>query len=174
MENAPEQLRPPITVEAERFVVEGLKIIKKGDFGKANIYFRNSQKARKFGLDFDQDPRCYIVNGTVTKEKEEAILRFCLENSFFYHGEKEKAKLPLITIADVHTRESGEALPQTLLHEMALISAEEWVHALQLLKGGPLSGKDDVEVDVVAYFAQQGIPLTKSFLSRYQRLERLR
>ncbi|HZJ18488.1 MAG TPA: hypothetical protein VFD45_02635 [Patescibacteria group bacterium] len=173
MENVTEQSKPPLAVEAEKFVVEGLRFIKKGEFGKAMLFFRNPQKARRLGLSFEEESRIKVIDGIMTKEKEAEALKFCIQNSEYKNGDSKIGKPSLIRIARLYTRDLGGRLPKTLWHELALISAEEWTHALQDIRGEPLAGEKDNELDVLAYFAQQGIPLTKSFLARHERKDSL-
>ncbi|MFH1186668.1 MAG: hypothetical protein V1697_00680 [Candidatus Levyibacteriota bacterium] len=173
MENTDEQSRPPLAVEAERFIVGGLNFIKKGEFQKANLYFRDPKKAKKLGIEFDQDSHKYVISGFMTKEKEAEALDFCAQYSFFYHGDTMNGETPSVTIANIYTKDLNGRLPKSLMHEMALISAEEWIHALQHMRGIPLSGESNREIDVLAYFAQQGIPLTKAFMARHRRKDSL-
>ncbi len=68
------------------------------------------------------------------------------------------------------------AVFQDFEREICLIYAEEWTHALQHATGGPVSrkglflkGGDLFEHDVAEYFRENGVKMSKLFLSRYQR-----
>lgn len=57
-------------------------------------------------------------------------------------------------------------------HDVALVHLEEWLHAIQHIKGRPFDRQyQDHEIDVAAYLLKQNVPLTPAFLARYDRGE---
>ncbi|MBN1263294.1 MAG: hypothetical protein JW991_02965 [Candidatus Pacebacteria bacterium] len=56
----------------------------------------------------------------------------------------------------------------------ALLFGEEWTRALQRLKGEPLAGENDKEIDVALFFKKHQIDLTPEFLARHGRAEELK
>lgn len=153
--------------EAQRFIVGGLGLIKTERFTDASTYFRNPQKASHFGLILSDTPRTCIITKPIDDQAEADIVSFCQRNSWFNKPVKGK---PEIVLAEVLFYSNKRAFPsKRLSHELALISAEEWLHALQYFKSGSLTGYKNHEIDIAAYLIQQGIPLTNSFLSQHNR-----
>lgn len=51
--------------------------------------------------------------------------------------------------------------------EAGIVAAEEWLHILQEATGKPVAGHQDKEVDVAAYFTEEGLALSADFITRY-------
>lgn len=74
------------------------------------------------------------------------------------------------TIKIVTLFPNNNQVPRKILHNTALIHAEEWLHGLRYFNGQqPVAGFDDLESDVASYLLTRGVELTDEFLDRYNR-----
>ncbi len=68
---------------------------------------------------------------------------------------------------------------EAIFHDVALLAAEEWIHALRFKKGidahsETVDGPNVDEAQVALYMLQKGVPLTERFLTQYDRRGQLR
>jgi len=155
----PEQQK---TGELEEFVLQGEELIKTGKYSEAKRHFKNPERAKKFGIEVEPDPREFIIPKDLEPHKIPRVANEVACNSWHMRQEKR------IILSDISC--PGQVLPEKLNHEIVLIYLEEWLHCLQDQKGGvPLAGYNDSEIDVAAYMIKHRIPLTPTFLNRYGR-----
>jgi len=154
----------------QQYIFEGGKLIKSGKFAQAIKHFRNKEEVQKAGLSFV--PARQRLTDHVAPEDVENDANMVAMNSWFLADKK------LITPSGVsiNGRNLGDiplekmSPPEiALAHEVALVNMEEFLHGLQFLRGASLAGFADGEVDVAAYMLRNGIPMTESFLARYDR-----
>ena len=150
----------------ESYISKGLDLIKKKKFTKAIDYFRDEEKAERFGF-YIEDSRDMLVR-SLNPQKEENIINFCAMNSFL-----KTSSSPALLISNVYFQ--NKVIPsQNLLHNLALIHAEEWTHGLQYKRGKNLTNTINDEIDVAKYFIQKEVPLTLEFMARHKRQQTLR
>lgn len=152
----------------ETFIQEGLQLMRDGNFASAVSHFENRNAARvlRFKLTFGRGASVSRIPTEEDIGNISHVIAMDSLNETIHEGEIGNIKMGTIRIE--------ESLPdnvkQALNHEVALVHAEEWVHALQSLKG-PLAGVEDHEIDVLAYYLQHGVPVTQNFIYRHDRYE---
>ncbi len=163
-----EQVERSPTDILEEFIERGLEYIKQGDYKQAIKYFRNKDIAKAVGFIYG-DARSYIVTKNQSPEGIEYLLFGSGLDSSFMHI----TTPPKISLADVSVLQSSGGptveLPEYVFHNVALVHAEEWLHGLQFLKGKPIAGFEDPDIDVAFYLRNHAVPLTESFLKDYGR-----
>lgn len=166
--------------QLEKFIASGLDLIKRGQFEAAIKHFNNPQLAENFGLEISPSPRRKVLLKTLEPSHLRALADFLASASHFNTRGDGKITLVLSGIAtlnEVPEELRGRPLvevPPLLYHEIALLHAEEWLHALQHFRQSPLAGGEDSEKDVAHYLNQNGVPMTKAFLARYGRGDSLK
>ncbi|MBI2074830.1 MAG: hypothetical protein HYT83_03285 [Candidatus Levybacteria bacterium] len=170
--------------QLEEFIQVGMNLIKAGEHERSIRFFQNPSTAQRLGFNLDvhllyEAPELIerVTKVITLPAGIDAVINDCANNSWFYPKDKNTSmstiKLAFPLIAD--------PFPSELAHNIALLHAEEWLHALQLLKGekpldnniialglDPNSRKVNFrEVDVALYLHKNGIPLTPQFLGRY-------
>lgn len=185
---APEQ--PEKAEELERFILQGLELIKSGQYSAAIRYLESQEQADGVGIHYASDPTSVFIqqlpipNPKALEKTTDDIAQHC---HFYQPGNKKESpmiKLPPVII-DINPQDPkgpyslagedlpdslGSQIPVSLYHNTALSYAEEWLHALQFFRGNePIADYKNTEIDVAAYLLNQGVPLTDEFLERYQR-----
>jgi hypothetical protein len=154
----------------EGYIKRGINMIKDGKYKEALEYFKDRNAPAQFGFSYLPARVKFEPAIPNTNVEVESMANMMAMNSWFRDG--------VIIISDIEIRpEQNEPLallthdkyPEELLKEMALVALEEWLHAYQYQKGGPLAGIPDEEVDVAKYMIDQGIKLTNNYLLRYDR-----
>lgn len=152
----------------EAFIQEGLQLMRDGNFDRAVSHFENKDVARilRFQLTFGRGASVSRIPTAEDIGNISDIIAMDSLNENISEGEIGSIKMGTIRIED----SVPDSVKQVLNHEVALVHAEEWIHALQSLKG-PLAGIEDHEIDVLAYYLQQGVPITQNFIYRHDRYE---
>lgn len=156
-EKAPDRL--------EKYIKQGLEFIKSKDFEAASVHFKNRQIAESLGL-FYEDGQSFGLKVSPTEGQIARLADSVARNSWFWSEHPERT----IELSDVYPIPPNEAqveMPEALKHEIALVHAEEWLHALQYLRGHSLTGQKDGESDVALYLKRHEVPITETFLKRY-------
>lgn len=165
-----------IPADLEGYIQRGLGIINSGDMAtdeknkrglyfNAIKYFTNEKNARLLGINLSKGRmRLGEAFPKNISELKEMVYFFASNN--WYKGYIELSNILLHNTAQ-------DQYPQELLKDMVLVYAEEWLHALQDRKRGPLAGFADHEVDVAAYMLANGVKLTNDYLLRYDRGKKL-
>jgi hypothetical protein len=147
-----------------QFIYKGGELIKQGKYSEAINHFHKEQEAQRAGFLVSRG-REQFLSGPPAESEIEDIANFVAKNSWFKDDRT-------IQLGGAHLGfPQGESNPavQKLLHEIALVNLEEWLHALQSLKGASIAGYSFYEVDVAAYMHKNNIPMTPAFLRRYDR-----
>ena len=160
----------------EKFIREGLTLIKEGSYKEAITHFENREMADTLGFHYEVSPLEAVVRKPITQIEEiKGVVDFCAVNSYFDFGFKAQGTKPQIALSSMYFPEQilGSIKPEImtrLLHNVALIHAEEWIHSLQKEKG-PLAGSVDGDIDVALFLFNHGVPQTDEFLARNGRAE---
>lgn len=172
--------------ELESHIGKGFDAIKSHDFHGAIDIFSNESAARSFGFVLDKGGVLIVKHPPSTYESTRRIIDTVASHSWF-HSPRDGSDLGTIEIAgvfpfDVEKRKPVKLPPETeklIFHNVALMNAEEWVHALRFRQGiepveeiGELLGARN-EAEVAAYMLSKGVPLTREFLDRYNRRSNL-
>lgn len=171
------ELDPILTLES--FIKDGLGLIKSGSFEAAISHFNNPHVAKSLGYRLSQSPLLALVRVSIVNIDEIGpYVDFCAQNSFFDDKYKARGDFPQISLSTVDIPKhilikSKPEIILELMHNIALIHAEEWVHGLQKRKG-QLGGNSDTDIDVAVYLFNEGVPLTNEFLSKNGRSEVIR
>jgi len=153
----------------ERYIGGAIKLAKEENYEQAVNHLRNANVAKAVGLRFDNEARSFGIRTTPDEEKIEDLSHSLAYNSAFMYGPNKTGKIKiagLYTLGPEITGKPRPRVPPQMWLEVALIHLEEWLHALQHIKGSSLTGHEDVEVDVADYLKLKGIPLTRNFVVR--------
>jgi hypothetical protein len=161
----------------ETHVGEGVQLMKFGQWEAAAGHFRNEEAAACAGLIAQSSIRGKIHGAPRDPAEYQKLVDDIEYSGWHYPG---RIDIPWIARAsDFSLKGATEEqlrLFSKLSHELVLLQAEEWVHALQEAKNGPVSKRGALvplasrsEVDVAMFFSESGIPLTEWFLGRYHR-----
>lgn len=154
----------------ERYANQGGRLIVDGKYAEAIRHFRNKEEAEKAGLHFTLSRELFV--DAVSPENVESYSNIVAMNSWFlFDGRRITPSGVSIMgrkLNDIPDEQMNPAV-KNLAHEVALVHMEEFLHGLQFLRGQPLAGFVDSEVDVASYMQRNGIPLTDAFLRRYDR-----
>lgn len=146
-------------------VEQGLEMIKKGNYEQAMTHFGNQSMMKNAGLT-NRAARTLFLSRDVGYDEVSTISDIIGGESMFYYPQG--GYQPSLKVSS-YLNMGNYNIPEELVHNVALIGAEEWTHALQYY-GGSLAGFGDPELDVAAYFYNEGVPLTQDWLSRYGRI----
>ena len=152
------------------FLKGAMELVKKKRFEGAIKYLKNDTVAQTLGLEIERDPRTFLLRHTPDAEKTAELAANVAYNSQFTRRAAQSGTIRLAKIAALGPEITGKPapfIPHALWHEVALIHLEEWLHAWQHLKGGPLTGEADLEKDVGNYLRNEGVPLAKNFSLRH-------
>lgn len=174
---------PSVVIEAEeklspeeqkfrKFINNGADLIRKGEFGKAISFFKNqdAQKmANSFGCYLTEARSYFLDNKPLSKKEIHEIANWIAYMSQYSLQSKSINIARAIAVDRSVNPAKPFPLPKELEHENALVALEEWLHALQHFHNGPLAGYEDGELDVAAYMQKHGVPVTPTFMARYDR-----
>ncbi|MBL7078281.1 hypothetical protein ISS42_01315 [Candidatus Shapirobacteria bacterium] len=164
--------------EYQAYIMQGVLLMRQARFNDVVSHFLNAPEAKKkalaVGLTLGRG-RGHLLDSLPSDEKIPSLANNAARNSWCRLG-KIRISCPAFHPESLHVQSS---LPPLLLQEIALICLEEWLHGEQELTDKPLathdfsvvSGLTEGEIDVAAYMLQMGIPLTATFLHRYDRGE---
>lgn len=155
----------------ERYIGKAIKLVKKENYEQAVKHLRNANMAEAVGLWFDNNARGLGIKKTPDKERIRDLSYFLADNSAFRCDPSKTGKIKIAYIYSVGPELTGKPapkIPPQMWQEVALIHLEEWLHALQNIKGSPLTGHKDDQVDVADYLKLKGVPLTKNFVDRWR------
>ncbi len=177
-------VRPDQVTKLAAHIKQGLDLIKAGDYRGAMAHFEDQKTLR--ACSFRYSSGNYIPLQELSHKEVVSTLTTIAMRSWFRSDGTVSPSFG--TLPRNFDRE--KALPEerkladNFLREVALIYAEEWIHALQHAKGGNVSkkgiflvGGDAHEHDVAEFMRQNGVPMSELFLGRYRRdqaLETLR
>ncbi len=156
----PESFVPlsPEAIQLQEFINKGGKLILEKKYEEAIRYFTQAHnEAKKYGY-YIASGRSYFINEPISPDEIADKADVIASWSRFSHDQKS------ITIGGAEGN-----IPSELRQEIALVAMEEWLHALQFLHNNPLAGFQDHEIDVAAYMQKMNIPVTPTFMSRYDR-----
>lgn len=165
-------LTPEKINSIEQLVDTGVILIKQGKYKEAFDLFKNQELATKLGITLSAS-RVKITNKVPDVNTVIDGLANIMASNSWYHLDSKSIDISDVLIitgnnVDYKFFEHGE-YPQELMHEMALVGLEEWLHALQDKNRRPLVGIDNEEIDVAKYMLERGIKLTNDYLLRYDR-----
>lgn len=176
MENTTE-VKPIIDKENlaifKNHIDQGILLIKAEKFEEAIDHFLNNEIPPKVGIELsDQTKDIYIDQDFQSEPQMEDIISLQAYYSHFCLGKNNfptEIKISRVWTAGPEvTGKPRPKIPQRVWHNNALVAVEEWLHALQYLKGS-LTGEENTELDVAIYMKNMNIPLTKEFMSRQGR-----
>lgn len=177
---AEDVFKPEVAMgKLQQHIEDGLGLIRQGYYEEGMEHFYNP--------DFLKSVRLTLIHGKffpvekipTTQDDIQKVLRKVHDKNWYrQNGSIELAQLGFM-------KDGQSLLPQTsaerkavqqLLHEQALMYAEEHIHALQAMKGknitffptNPVAHAD--EVDIATTLAHYNVPLTEAFLHRYNRI----
>jgi hypothetical protein len=172
----------------ERYICTGLEAIRKRDYQGATKIFSQPGAAEKVGLMYTPGTVVFLTDTPKSKAEVDAIVHDVANNSWFNppseHG-RGKIKIAQVEIAPLEATVDHRPIPQSpelnaIFHDVALLNAEEWIHALRFKKGIDIhsdsltSASDLDEAQVALYLLQHNVPLTERFLTQYSRRNQLR
>ena len=155
----------------ERYIGKAIKLAKEENYEQAANHLRNAKMAKAVGLWFDDEAIGFGIKKTPDKEKIRDLSHTLADNSIFRHGPNKTGKIKIAYIYAVGPELTGKPapkIPPQMWQEVALIHLEEWLHALQHIKGSSLTGHKDDQVDVADYLKLKGVPLTRNFVVRWK------
>lgn len=157
----------------ERYIGEGIALIREEKFKEAEKHFRNADKAEEFGFWAGLEETRNIDS----LRTEEDLIRSVLSLAKLFRSSEKGTWIAFPVYVDRGGFFEPEPftdpdfykpeLVRNFHHEMAIFCAEEWLHCLQAKKGGPIAGQENDEVDTAAYLYEQGVLLSTIFLTRY-------
>lgn len=178
VDTKPEIKIEPNSKEAlEAHIQKGIKLYKEGKYQEVDQQLRNMELAKRLGFAFEKFGRTAIIHHPVKDElMTRRIIELLASNSFFFpaHGSA-RARLQVTSVA-FSPRSAKDSKPeyvQRIYQNLALLGLEEWIHGLQHVKGGPVAGHQDSEVDVALYLKDRGVELTPIFLGQHERRKAL-
>ncbi len=168
----------------ESHIGKGLDAIKSGDYKIAISLFSDSEAARQAGLSYEDKPSLALVKRTPQNEEDvNKIIDVVGSQSWFNEptAEKPTASIKTSTVFVLEPGMYGVTEPviltpeveKTIYHNVALLNAEEWIHALRSKQGTELEDTELDEAGVALYLLQKGVPLTDRFLDQYNRKKHL-
>lgn len=131
----------------------------------ANPYGDHVRRAGRSYLERDIHD-LYTEDDLVRAARLIAGTNFCADPSA---GQGERLKITGCKTSDINASSSLSRikLAERLKREVAMLAAEEWLHALQYATGQPVAGEIDGEADVLAYFVEKGCEPSLDFITRY-------
>ncbi|MCK4588190.1 hypothetical protein KAT60_00045 [Candidatus Woesebacteria bacterium] len=153
----------------ERYIGGAIKLVKEKNYRQAISHLRNANVAKAVGLQFDNEARSFFIKKTPDEEKIKDLSHTIAYGSVFMHGPNKTGKIKIVDLYTLGPEITGKPRPKVppqMWQEVALIHLEEWLHALQHIKGSSLTGHKDVEVDVADYLKLKSVPLTRNFVVR--------
>ncbi len=189
-----EAKRPPApekeTTDFERYIQTGLEAIKQGNYEAAFSIFSQPEAAQKVGLEYDENGASLAITGPLRDLNDaQAIIHDIANNSWFDPPTEHKSgkiRIAHIEIAPPEMSEGQKSvvlapeMRELIFHNVALLNAEEWIHALRFKQGIDIhsdsieKASDLDEAQVALYMLQHGVPLTERFLTQYGRRGQLR
>lgn len=162
------------------FVDAGINLIRTNQFLEAQTYFHDPRVAEAVGLKFGENVTFHFFK-EINAENLYDQIRIMYIRGTFHFGmahQQTPGSYNTISISHIYTGEHlGNTVKRSALlseaglrffHDVALINAEEWLHALQHLKGTPLIGEPNNELDVALYLQSKGVKLTRTWVDRYR------
>lgn len=171
--------KPQVEITAElieefhAYIQTGEALIRGERYREAITHFSNSSELEKLGWQLDFGGRGFLLSELPKPEKYSDIAHGIAKGSTSGEGR--------MSLSRISFREGNPDLLWELEREIALIYLEEWLHALQEVKGTTLVesslveeikskvAEPDVEIDIALYLKRVGIEMTPTFLERYNR-----
>lgn len=187
-----EKQRTPEARKALKFVDFGIELIKEGKYNEAIKHLKDKKTASILGVNIE-NARSVLPevdsNGNII-DKSTVIYMQAKESMFKRYDTGHITSSPrrgtstvnvgsiqIATVSrfqDLRNEGGGiEFIPypdEEIQHNVALVAAEEWLHAVGCLNNDKaLAGQVDPEIDAAQYLYNQGVSLTPDFLGRYDR-----
>lgn len=163
----------------------GFNLMKEGKFEEATEHFQNAQSLK--AMDIRRKWGVMTVSHEIPETVDAAkdlVQSTARENMAFDKDGKLSIKFANIgLILDPEIRQDIEqnhpqqaAILKHLMHENALMAAEESIHTYQHMRKKTLSyepvlgqeGDEDGEIDIATTLEKYGVPVTQDFLERYR------
>jgi hypothetical protein len=173
----------------EQYIETGLEAIKQRDYQRAISVFSRPEAAEQVGLVYDSPETVFLTEAPQDEKHAHGIISNVGTHSWFEpakNGGKGVIKTAHVGIAPPQWRKDNSpiilspTMNELIFHNVALLNAEEWIHALRFKRGIDIpsdsaTGSSDVdEAQVALYMLQKGVPLTERFLTQYGRRDQLR
>ena len=174
--------RPPSeekkTDNLERHIKTGLEAIRQGDYRRAISVFSQSDAADRAGLIYDSPETVFLTNTPRDEQSAHRIISNVGRLSWFEppkDGGRGVIKTAQVGVAPPQWRKDSSpivlspAMNELIFHNVALLNAEEWIHALRFKQGVDIpsdnltDASDADEAQVALYMLKQGVPLTERF-----------
>jgi hypothetical protein len=147
--------------------------IKEGRFSDAIAVFQRTTELEVCGFTLSS-PRLYGLSKLTLEAVQENLLQVASNSWFFDQQKNIKVSHGCLSPGLEPKNDEERSLPQRWEKEIALISAEEFTHALQHLLGKGASRKAAIietlgnEADVAAFFVENDVTLSREFVqNRY-------
>ena len=153
----------------EKFILKGGSLIRDKKYTEAIEYFDSKRTAEKVGFSYSDRIRttCVLLSESPTSEDIPHIADAVASVSWF---KTLSDQTKIIILSTVVPYSNTVIIPESLFHEISLIHMEEWLHGLQYMRSKPRSVfLLDHELDVAIYMYKHKIPMTETFLRRYDR-----
>ena len=172
----------------ERHIGIGLEAIRQGDYKRAISVFSQPDAAGQAGLIYDNPETVFLTKAPQDEQSAHRIISDVGTHSWFEppkNGGKGVIKTAQVGFAPPQWREDktpivlSPAMNELISHNVALLNAEEWIHALRFKRGidipsdSTTGSTDRDEAQVALYMVTKGVPLTERFLTQYNRRDQL-
>ncbi len=163
--------REYIADQLEGFIQEGLFYMQLGNFKGAVALLSNELMAEYVGFYFERheiEPSRFSREGDLLEEITKTNRFIIKELDLHTKIIDPMPARPRLIFGDIPWLQEGVSLPnitEEVYHEISLGYVEEWLHGLQHLRGAPIAGYEDPELDVAAYLYLNRIPITFKYLS---------
>lgn len=158
------------------FIDTGLELVRQGRYLEGRRFFFNRKMAESVGLYWG--PKAVSFNRVPSEDEVKQAVDIMASYSHSNSGTINIADFafPGATTSDRY-EDTINQLPPSMLHNLSLIAAEEWIHGLQYLQHGQDPNKVNLlqeEIEVAVYLKDRKVPMTDEFLDRYGRRQVLK
>ncbi len=139
----------------ESYLLSAGQMVAEGRYQEAIRSLQDPQIPRRFGLDI-KEGNTFGINSTSEEELRHLLASISIRS--WFHIETREIEVPDVLVHE------GVEVPAGFWHDLALIHLEEWLHGMQTLNRGSLTGYEDSHDDIAAYFLIHGIPMTNRYV----------
>ena len=155
----------------EDYVGEAIELYKDKDYQSVINHLRDKRAAEWSGFMLDEDVPEFVLRKTPNEEEVDKLVALIAYRSFFKYGPKKSGEIRIsnfFVIPPEGQSKEDIKIPERLWQEVSLVHLEEWIHGLQHLSNGTLTGADDREKDIPRYLKSKGVEVTDWFMKLHQ------